>query len=198
MINRKEYKKIEAIIDMKIMYIPIILGTAREGRQSEKVAKFVLQETAKTGLESEIIDVRDYRIEATDNTEELPQAKKLSEKITKADALIIVSPEYNSGYPGELKMMMDMLYEQYDKKPVGICSVSAGALGGARMIQQLRLICIAFGMLPIREAVTFTTIQELFDSSGVIKDNSYSRRVKRFLDELVWYAKKLKTEERGD
>ena len=59
------------------MYIPIILGTAREGRQSEKVARFMLAETVNYGLESEIIDVREYRIEATNNTQEIPQAKKL-------------------------------------------------------------------------------------------------------------------------
>jgi len=93
------------------MYIPIILGTAREGRQSEKVAKFMLQETLKTGLETEIIDVHDFRIKATDNTEKSPLAKKLAEKVNKVDGFIIVSPEYNHGYPGELKMMLDMLYK---------------------------------------------------------------------------------------
>lgn len=174
------------------MYIPIILGTAREGRQSEKVAKFMLQETIKADLETEIIDVRDFRIEATDNTEELPQAKKFSEKISKADGLIIVSPEYNHGYPGELKMMLDMLYEQYAKKPVGFCGVSAGGLGGARAVEQLRLVTIEFHMVPIREALYFSIVQDLFDKNGVIKDKSYYDRVKKFLDELIWFAKALK------
>jgi len=110
------------------MYIPIILGTAREGRQSEKVADFILHETLNSGLESEIIDVRDYRVEATDNTGELPQAKKLLEEISKADGLIIVSPEYNHGYPGELKMMLDMLYEEYSAKPVGFAEFRQAVL----------------------------------------------------------------------
>jgi NAD(P)H-dependent FMN reductase len=180
------------------MYIPIILGTAREGRQSEKVAKFMHQETIKAGLETEIIDVRDYRIEATDNTEKIPQAKKLAEKIIKADGLIIVSPEYNHGYPGELKMMLDMIYNQYAKKPVGICGVSAGGLGGARMLEQLRLVCVEFRMVPIREAVYFSIVQDLFDNKGVIKDSSYYNRVKKFLDEIIWYAKALKTARQKD
>jgi len=174
------------------MYIPIILGTAREGRQSEKVAKFILKETAKADLETEIIDVRDFRIKATDNTEKIPQAKKLAEKIIKADGFIIVSPEYNHGYPGELKMMLDMLYKQYAKKPVGICGVSAGGLGGARMIQQLRLTCIGLNMVPIGQAIYFSVVQDLFDENG-IKDHSYYNRVKNFLDELIWYAKALKS-----
>ena len=62
----------------EIIYIPIILGTARKSRQSEKVAKFILEETRKAKLKTEIIDVHDYRIEATDNTEETPQATKLA------------------------------------------------------------------------------------------------------------------------
>jgi len=174
-------------------YVPIILGTAREGRESEKVAKFMLQEAIKFGLKNtEIIDVRDFRIRATDNTLRLPEAKKLSQKIKKADGLIIVTPEYNRGYPGELKMMLDMLYEEYFQKPVGFCGVSIGAVGGARAVEQLRLVCIELHMVPIREAVYFPTIQKLFDEKGAIKDESFHGRVGKFLDELVWYAKALK------
>ena len=171
------------------MYIPIILGTARQGRQSEKVANFMLSEIIKAGLQSEIIDVRDYRIEATDSTGELPQAKKLAEKITKADGLIIVSPEYNHGYPGELKMMLDMLYKEYFYKPVGFCGVSIGILGGARAVEQLRLVSIEFHMLPIREALYFSTIQNLFDEKENIKDESYFKKVETFLNELIKYTK---------
>jgi chromate reductase len=174
------------------MYIPVILGTAREGRFSEKAAKFMLQEALKAGLESELIDVRDYRIAATDNTQELPEAKNLAGTIDKADALIIVSPEYNHGYPGELKMMLDLLYQQYAKKPVGLCGVSMGGLGGARCVEQLRLVAVEFHMVPIREAIYFSGVRQLFDEKGVIKDSAYHARAKTFLDELVWYAQALK------
>lgn len=175
------------------MYIPVILGTARKGRQSEKVAQFILQETKKAGIETELIDVRDFRIEATDNSGEMPQAKKLAEKISRTDGLIIVTPEYNHGYPGELKMMMDMLYQEYAKKPVGICGVSAGGLGGARVVEQLRLVCVELSMVPIRQALYFSTVQDLFDERGSIKNKLYYSLVKKFLDELLWHAKNLKT-----
>ena len=149
-------------------YIPIILGTAREGRQSEKVANFVLQEVLKAGVESEIIDVRDFRIEATDNMGKLPQAIKFAEKVSRANGLIIVSPEYNHGYPGELKMMLDMLYGQYTHKPIGFCGVSVGPLGGARAVEQLRLVSIEFHMIPVREAVYFAGVMNLFETNGDI------------------------------
>jgi NAD(P)H-dependent FMN reductase len=174
------------------MNILIILGTARDGRRSEKVANYILSETIKNGFESEIIDVRDYRISATDNTGKLPEAIKFSGKISNADALIIVSPEYNHGYPGELKMMLDMCYKEYFHKPVGFCGVSIGILGGARVVEQLRLVSIEFHMVPIREVLCFPMVQDLFDEKGEIKDESYSSRIKVFLDELSWYSQKLK------
>ena len=187
------YKPANLVLkEARDMYIPVILATAREGRQSEKAAKYVLQETQKAGLESEIIDVRDYRIAASDNTQTLSEAKKLAEKIKAADALIIVSPEYNHGYPGELKMMLDLLYQQYAKKPVGFCGVSRGSLGGARVVEQLRQVAAELHMVSIREAVYFPGINDLFDVNGEIKDKSYDDRVKTFLDELMWYANALK------
>jgi len=174
------------------MYIPVILGTAREGRQSEKVAKFVINEAVNAGFESEVIDVRDYRTAATDNTGSSEQAKRLSQKISRAEALIIVSPEYNHGYPGELKMMLDMLYDQYAKKPVGFCGVSAGGLGGARAVEQLRQVAAELHMVDIREALYFPAVQNLFDEKGNIKDAaSYRDRIKNFLSELEWYARTL-------
>ena len=177
---------------MKNIYIPIILGTAREGRQSEKVAKFMLAEVRKAGLASEVLDVRDFRIKATDGTGKLPQAKKFATKIKKAASLIIVSPEYNHGYPGELKMMLDLLYREYFHKPVGFCGVSAGGMGGIRAVEQLRQVSIEFHMVPIREALYFSTVQDLFDKNGKIKDESYYKKTQVFLNELTEYARKLK------
>lgn len=103
--------------------------------------------------------MRDYRIAATDNTEKSPEAERLAEKARRADHSL---PEYNHGYPGELKMMLDMLVSHYASKPVGICGVSSGAWGGARMVEQLRLVCLALHMLPVGEAVYFPRVQELF------------------------------------
>ena len=104
--------------------------------------------------------------------------------------MIIVSPEYNHGYPGELKMMLDLLYKEYAQKPIGFCGVSAGGLGGARVVEQLRLVSIEFHMIPIREAMYFSSVQDLFEENGKIKDESYSPRITKFLNELVSYIKK--------
>lgn len=172
------------------MYIPIILGTAREGRHSEKVARFMLAELKKAGIETELIDVKDHRIAATSNAEDMPQVKALSPKFEKADGFIIVSPEYNHGYPGELKMFLDMFYNQYAHKPLGICGVSMGPLGGARMVEQLRQVSVELHMIPIREALYFPLVRQAFDENGAFKDAAaYQERIKKFLDEISWYVK---------
>jgi len=170
------------------MYIPIILGTARKGRKSEYAANFMLGQAKSLGLESGIIDVKDYRIEATDNTGNIPEARKFEEIVGKADALAIVSPEYNHGYPGELKMMLDMLYGAFFHKVVGICGVSNGMNGGARMVQQLRQNTIALKMIPINNAVYFRNVNTLFDEKGTITDQSYAKMAKGFFNELVAYT----------
>ncbi|MDD5382759.1 MAG: NAD(P)H-dependent oxidoreductase [Candidatus Margulisbacteria bacterium] len=167
------------------MYLPVILGTAREGRESEKVARFVLELVKRSGAGAELIDARDYRIAATNNTGAIPEAKKLAEKITKADGIIIVMPEYNHGFSGELKMMLDLLYKEYANKPVAICGVSAGPLGGARGVQALKLTLLALRLQPILETVYFPNVQELFNEQGEIKDRAYEQRVLGMVEGLV-------------
>jgi NAD(P)H-dependent FMN reductase len=164
------------------MYLPIILGTAREGRQSEKVARFMLAEVKNKGAESEILDVRDYRMEATDNTKKSEKAKMLAERMGKAYGLVMVSPEYNHGYPGELKMMLDLLYEEYRGKPALICGVSRGVFGGTRMVEQLRLVCIGLGMIPVSDALYFSNVEE-FDENGT--NERYKKSAEKALGELM-------------
>lgn len=167
------------------MYVPIILGTGRAGRQSENVARFMLAQARAAGFESEILDVREYAPGFTDNTGKPPAAVILSERMKRASALIVVAPEYNHGYPGELKLMLDMCYSEYAGKPLGICGVSIGPLGGARMVEQLRLVAVELRMRNMREALYFSAVQDQFDSGGRIKDHeAWGRRAKKLLDEL--------------
>ena len=177
---------------MNRLFIPIILGTAREGRRSEHVARFMMKEAEKRALETTLVDVRDFLFGATDDSEETDMAKRFSEIITRADGLIIVSPEYNHGYPGELKLLLDSIYKQYARKPVGICGVSDGSFAGVRMVEQSRLLAIEYHMVPISRSLYFPSVQDLFDESGTMKNpEAYQERLNKFFDELLWYAEAL-------
>jgi NAD(P)H-dependent FMN reductase len=178
--------------DTRSLFIPVILGTARQGRQSENAAKLVLEQTKKrAGVETELIDVRTLPMKFDDAGEEMKDPV-FSEKVQRCDALILVVPEYNHGYPGLLKHALDMNLKEYIHKAVGICGVSAGAFGGARVIENLLPVMRELGLVTIFEDVNFSKVQDAFDENGELKDENLVRRVNKFLDELIWMAKTLR------
>lgn len=171
---------------MSSLFIPIVLGTAREERQSEKVASFLFGELKRfDGIESEIIDVKNFMSGATVPSW-VPNSRiaHWKESMTRADGLIIVMPEYNHGYPGELKILLDGLYQEYSYKPIGIAAVSAGNFGGARAVENLLPVLIELSMYPLKQSLYFPNVAELFDENGEMKDASYQKRVKEFFEEL--------------
>src|SRR5947207_11391517 len=117
------------------LFIPVILGTARRGRRSEHAARFVFEQTKRRAdIETELIDVCELPMKLDDAGEQMKDPK-FSATIQRCDALIIVTPEYNHGYPGLLKHALDMNLEEYIHKAVGICGDSAGTLAGTRQVE---------------------------------------------------------------
>jgi NAD(P)H-dependent FMN reductase len=176
---------------MSKLFIPLVLGTAREGRESEKVARYVLSEiVALDAFDTQFVDIRDFLF---GKTAEYPKAAEpWKEIMTKADGLIIVSPEYNRGIPGELKILIDSLDEEYAKKPVAIIGTSSGKVGGARMAEHLLPTLITLGMIPLSLAILFPVVQKLFDPDGKILDDSYKKKIADMVGHLVWFAQTLK------
>ncbi len=174
------------------IFIPVILGTPRQGRMSEPVAKFVVEQVAKRdGVETELIDIRNIPLPTSDEGESIKDPK-FSETMMRADALIIVVPEYNHGYPGLLKHLLDTNLKEYIHKAVGICGVSAGPFGGTRVIQSLLPVMRELGLVNIFWDGNFSNVHNIFDQSGKLLDEAYIRRLDKFLQELVWMAKVLR------
>jgi NAD(P)H-dependent FMN reductase len=174
------------------LFIPVILGTARQGRESENVARFIFEQTKKRAdLETELIDVRELPMKLDDAGEQMKDPK-FSATIERCDRLVIVTPEYNHGYPGLLKHVLDMNLKEYIHKAVGICGVSAGPFGGARVIEGLLPVMRELGLVTIFSDVNFGNVQKLFDEQGKLLDESYVRRLDKFLNELIWMARVLR------
>ena len=174
------------------LFIPVILGTPRKGRMSENVAKFVVEEVAKRdGVETELIDIRSFSLPIDDAGEDIKDAQ-FSATVNRADALILVVPEYNHSFPGLLKHLLDTNLSEYIHKAAGICGVSGGIFGGARVIQHLLPVLRELGLMTIFYDGNFGNVQEVFDSSGNLKERAYTRRLDRFLQELIWMAKVLR------
>lgn len=174
------------------LYIPLILGTPRKGRASENIARFVSGELSKhEGVETELIDMRELRLATDDEGEDIKDAE-FSSKMNRADALVIVTPEYNHGYPGLLKHALDSNLKEYIHKAVGLCGVSAGGFGGTRVIENLLPVLRELGLVTIFWDVNFSGAQKLFDEAGNILDDAYVHRTDKFLKELIWMARTLR------
>ncbi len=175
------------------LFIPVILGTARKERQSEHAARFVHEEVGRrAGVETELIDIRELRL-PTDDAGEAIKDPAFSATVDRADALVLVVPEYNHGYPGLLKHVLDTNLKEYIHKAVGLCGVSAGPFGGTRVIQNLLPVMRELGLVTIFWDVNFSSVGDLFDETGTIRDRAtHARRTDKFLTELIWMAKVLR------
>ena len=174
------------------LFIPIVLGTARQGRRSENVARFIFEQAKKRAdVESELIDVCKLPMRLDDAGEQMKDPT-FSATIDRCDGLIIVTPEYNHGYPGLLKHALDMNLKEYIHKAVGICGVSAGPFGGSRVIEGLLPVMRELGLVTIFEDVNFGNVRNIFDEQGKLLDQAYVRRVDKFLNELTWMARVLR------
>jgi NAD(P)H-dependent FMN reductase len=174
------------------LFIPVILGTARMGRMSLHVARLVTQEVGKrAGVETELIDIAALPL-PTDDAGEAIKDSAYSSKMERADALIIVAPEYNHGYSGLLKHVLDSCLKEYIHKAVGVIGVSAGPFGGARVIQNLLPVMRELGLVTVFWDVNFSSVQKVFDKEGMLLDDAFVGRIDKFLKELIWMARTMR------
>ena len=175
------------------VFLPIVIGTPRQGRLTEPAANFVFGEVSKrSDIETELIDIRKIPIRLDDAGEALKDSQ-FSATIARADGLILVVPEYNHSFPGLLKHVLDTSLKEYIHKAVGVCGVSAGPFGGARMIQSLLPVLRELGLVTIFSDIYFGSAGKLFDqATGKITEPAYAGRVEKFLNELVWMARALR------
>jgi NAD(P)H-dependent FMN reductase len=159
---------------------------------SEHAARLLHAEVERRpGVESELVDVARLPIPVDDAGEGVKD-EAFSEAMNRADALVIVAPEYNHGYPGLLKHILDTNLKEYVHKAAGVVGVSAGVFGGARVIQNLIPVLRELGLVTIFWDVNFTTVGTRFDESGKLVDESFLPRIDKFLEELLWMAETLR------
>jgi NAD(P)H-dependent FMN reductase len=176
------------------LFIPILLGTNRKNRYSVHPAKWLLGEMEKRGdIETRLFDVSDFAFPQHDYGQELKdQFPEWRDAIIRADGLVIVSPEYNHGYPGPLKTALDLLLKEYIHKAVAFVGVSEGRWGGTRVVEAMVPMVRELGLAVSFSDLNFPQVQKTFDAEGQLLNSVYQKLVKDFLDELVWMARVLK------
>src|SRR6185369_12869585 len=162
--------------------------------KSEFVARWLFGEMQKRPeIETRLFDVADFALPHDDYGQEIKdQFPEWREAIVRADGLVIVTPEYNHGYPGALKAVLDLLLREYIHKAVAFVGVSAGPWGGTRVIETLVPAARELGLAVTFTDLNFPKVQNVFDEDGKLLDLAFETRAVGFLDELVWMSRVLK------
>jgi len=179
---------------MSELFLPMLLGTNRKLRKSELAARWLLGEMQKRPeIETHLFDVAEFALPRDDYGQEIKeQFPEWRDAIIRADGLVIVTPEYNHGYPGPLKAVLDLLLREYVHKAVAFVGVAAGPWGGTRVIEALVLTARELGLAVSFTDLNFPKIHRVFDAEGKLLEPAFEKRAADFLDELVWMSRVLK------
>ena len=162
--------------------VGLVYGSTRKGRFCGVVANWAAQQvaaSAKFTLES--IDPADAQLSPT-----------IQERIGASDAFVVVTPEYNHGYPASLKSLIDSVGAEWHAKPVAFVSYG-GISGGIRATEQLRQVFAEVHAVTIRDSVTFSLAWEQFDADGTLKNpDRATRQMQTVLKRLAWWASALR------
>lgn len=170
--------------------LAVIIASTRTGRFGETVARwFVTRAQQHDDLQLDVIDL--YGLQLPDNLDDSPQTKAFTARIDAADAFVIVTPEYNHGYPAGLKRAIDAVRDEWRAKPVGFVSYG-GLAGGLRAVEQLRQVFAELHAVGIRNTVSFHMAYDQFDSDGQVRDpETANTAAATLLRQLVWWARAL-------
>jgi NAD(P)H-dependent FMN reductase len=179
---------------MEKLQLPVLLGTNRKMRKSEVAANWLTSEMRKRKeIETRLFDVGEFALLQGDyGTEIKDQFPAWRDAVAGADGLVLVVPEYNHGYPGTLKAVLDLLLQEYIHKSVALVGVSAGPWGGTRVVEALVPVVRELGLAVTFTDLNFPYVQKAFDSDGRLLDSAFEKRAQGFLDELIWMTRVLK------
>lgn len=179
---------------MEKLFLPVLLGTNRKLRHSIHPARWLVGEMEKRAeIETKLFDVSEFALPHDDYGQEIKDRfPDWRDAIIKADGLVIVTPEYNHGYPGSLKAVLDLLLREYVHKAVAFVGVSGGIWGGTRVIESMVPMVRELGLAVTFSDLHFPKVASKFDTEGKLLDPAYEKRAQEFLDELVWMARTLK------
>jgi NAD(P)H-dependent FMN reductase len=172
--------------------VALIYGSTRQGRFCDRVAKWAFEEIAgRSEFSVEIIDpVEHPPTEAGDPA-------SLQSRIAEADAFVVVTPEYNHGYPAPLKALIDSVGAEWRGKAVAFVSYG-GISGGLRAVEQLRLVFAELHTVTMQNAVSFAAAWEQFDGDGMLREPARAQRsMAALLAQLHWWAVALRNARRA-
>lgn len=182
-----------------MIHITIISSSVRVDRKSHNVALYFQSYLHENKLATtEILDLKDYNFPIFQGTiktliDPAENILEFAKKINSAEGIIIVTPEYNGGFPASLKNVIDLLYDEWHGKPIGISTVSSGIFGGSQALISLQFTLWKIGALTVTSMFPVPNVAESFDNKGRALDKTATDKLaKNFLTELFKSIKSIK------
>ncbi|WP_413767059.1 NADPH-dependent FMN reductase [Rhodococcus pyridinivorans] len=170
--------------------LEVVVASVRAGRIAPVVADWF----AATARRRPEFDVDVLDLAETPLPHDLsggPDADAFTRRIGAADAFVVVTSEYNHGYPAALKTAIDTVKHEWRTKPVGFVSYG-GLSGGLRAVEQLRQVVVEVHMVPVRQSVSFHRVKHAFAADGTTTDEAAIDGAERMLDQLAWWARTVR------
>ncbi|MEU5633397.1 NADPH-dependent FMN reductase [Streptomyces rishiriensis] len=182
-----------------VLRTAVIIGSTRDGRFGPVAADWIAAHIAqREDMTADLVDLVATPLPTVfpafgqaPSDEVVAQLGAVSPRLARADAFVIVTPEYNHSFPASLKNAVDWHNEQWHAKPVGFVSYG-GISGGLRAVEQLRVVLAELHAVTIRNTVSFHNYGEVFGADGRPSDPGCDVAAKAMLDQLTWWGQALR------
>ncbi|MEG3629751.1 NADPH-dependent FMN reductase [Streptomyces poriticola] len=175
--------------------VTLVVGSNRHGRFGPVVADWLLDRIrAHEDLAPEVVDVAAADLPTTlaPTSDATAALAGITPKLERADAFVVLTPEYNHSFPAGLKNLIDWHYTEWRAKPVALVSYG-GMAGGLRAAEHLRQVFAELHAVTVRDTVSFHNAGASFDDAGTLKDPAGpDAAAKAMLDQLVWWGRALR------
>ena len=170
--------------------LAVVVASVRAGRIAPTVADWFVSTARRRGeFDIDVLDLAE--IPLPQDLSGGPGAEAFTRRIGAADAFVMVTSEYNHGYPAALKTAIDTVKHEWRTKPVGFVSYG-GLSGGLRAVEQLRQVVVEVHMVPVRQSVSFHRVKHAFAADGTTSDEAAIDGAERMLDQLAWWARTVR------
>lgn len=180
------------------MHIAVISGSNRIGRKSHDVAEYIVAQLNERSEVEQVtlLDVNEYNFPVLEERrgrieKEIPRLEEFGQKLEAADALVIVTPEYNGGMAGSLKNTLDYFRKEFDHKPMTAVTVSSGNFGGVNALHQLWFWMQYVGGIVSPQRLLVSNVNDVIDEEGKAVDERFVRNSGKTIDDLIWLTKKI-------
>lgn len=183
----------DKIVKPVTIRLALLIGSTREGRFADRIVDWAREGIGRhPAFDLDVIDPKGFSLPAHFPSGVHEGLGEMQRRLEQADAILIVTPEYNHSFPAVLKLVIDVTGEAWKAKPAAFISYG-GVSGGLRAVEQLRLVLAELHTVTLRKVVSFMNAWELFDEQGGLLEPSRAERsLKQLLDQLSWWARVLR------